>query len=127
MLLNSKEKKIAYKLKSLLNKRGFIVDIKNSKNSKSIYLKLDNGACGAIRISDHINFNTKCKFNIIKNYKGKRTSYSKGKVRKYYNFNSYGIVIADVESERSNKIIKDGFSKYKLLRDKYKNSNKIAA
>ena len=48
--------------------RGFIVDMQVSKKTNSIYLKIDNGACDGIRIRDHVNSQTKYKFNMIRNY-----------------------------------------------------------
>ena len=52
MFIN-KEKRLAKKVTTLLNKRGFIVKQHSSRTSKSIYLKIDNGAIPVIRISDH--------------------------------------------------------------------------
>lgn len=114
----SKEKRIAKKVREMLNKRGFIVKMQLSKKSNSVYLTIDNGACGGIRISNHKNNITKYKFNMIKDYKGKRTEYSNGVFKKFYNFNSIGRLIADIEIERSNMIIKYGYANYKRTRDK---------
>jgi len=50
MLRLNKENRIANKIKGLLNKKGFIVRTQYSKNTKSVYLTIDNGACGVIRI-----------------------------------------------------------------------------
>ncbi len=114
----SKEKRIANKIKEMLQKRGFKVEIKTSKNTKSVYLSIDNGACSSIRISDHKNYKTKSKFNVIKNYAGKRREYCNGKLKLFYNFHTIATLIADMESERSNKILKYGYTKYKAIRDK---------
>lgn len=128
MLIN-KEKKIANRLRILLNNRGFIISIKYSKNSKSIYLKIDNGACGIIRISDHKNENTNCKYNVIKNYKGKRHNFYKGKIIKYYSYTSIGRLIADIESDRAYQIVKYGYANYKKAKNSYnyKKINSYAA
>lgn len=117
MLIN-KEKKVAKKIKEMLNKRGFIVDMQVSKRTKSIYLKVDNGASGRIRISDHKNKLTRSKFNVIENYKGKRSEYSNNIFKKYYNFNNLAALITDIEIERSNFIIMYGYTNYKMIRDK---------
>lgn len=114
----SKEKRIANKIKEMLYKRGFTVETKLSKNSKSVYLKIDNGACPSIRISDHKNNKTQSKFNVIKNYEGKRFELYNGKAKIFYNFNMIGKLIADVECERSNMILKHGYAKYKSIRDR---------
>ena len=117
-MLKIKEKIIAKQIKELLHKRGFIVEIRSSKKTKSIYLKLDNGACSEIRISDHKNDKSKAKFNMIKNYIGKRNEYINGQSKKYYNYQMIARLVSDVELERSNRIIKFGYRKYKNIRDK---------
>ncbi|HJJ12566.1 MAG: hypothetical protein ACLSW4_02450 [Clostridia bacterium] len=113
-----KEKRIANKIREMLNKRGFVVKMKISKKTKSVYLKIDNGACPTIRISDHKNYKTNSKFNVIKNYEGKRFELHNGKTRIFYNFNMLGRLIADVENERSNIILKYGYTRYKTIRDR---------
>lgn len=118
MLNKRKTKKIANKIKNMLLKRGFLIDIKVSKNTNSVYLKIDNGACSTIRISDHINNNSKSKFNMIKNYTGKSKKVQNGNLKKFYNYYMIGRLITDIEIERSNKIIKYGYSNYKKIRDK---------
>ena len=114
----SKERKMAKKIKLMLNKRGFIVDVKPAKGTKSVYLKLDNGACPGIRISNHKNKKTNYCFNMINNYNGARTEFSNGQLKHFYNFNSVGRLISEVERERSNKIIKYGYSNYIKKRNK---------
>lgn len=114
----SKERKMAKKIKSMLNKRGFIVDVKPARKTKSVYLKLDNGACPGIRISNHKNKKTSYCFNMINNYNGARTEFLNGQIKHFYNFNSIGRLISEVERERSNKIIKYGYSNYIKKRDK---------
>lgn len=121
----NKEKRIASRIENALNKRGFIVDIRAAKNSKSLYLKLDNGACPGIRISDHkksLKNRTKYKFNVIKDYKGNKVEYYNGQFNKFYNYNSIGKLISDIEVERSNIIIKYGYSNYRNIRDKENNN-----
>lgn len=118
MLRLKKERKLANKITNMLNRRGFIVEMQFSKRSNSIYLILDNGACPGIRISDHRNDYSKYKFNVIKNYIGKRSEYFNGQVKTFYNFKSIGKLIMDVESERSTRIIKFGYSNYIKIRDK---------
>lgn len=118
MLRLKKERRLANKITNMLNKRGFIVEMQFSKRSNSIYLILDHGACPGIRISDHRNDYSKYKFNVIKNYIGKRSEYLNGQVKTFYNFKSIGRLIMDVESERSTRIIKFGYSNYRKIRDK---------
>lgn len=126
-MLKIKEKKLANKVKKLLNKRGFIVNIRASKNSKSLYLKIDNGACSGIRISDHkkiIKEKTNFKYNVIKNYTGVRNKFICGEILKFYNYKNIGRLICDIEKERSNSIIKYGYENYRIKRDKIKNNYK---
>ena len=113
-----KEKKLVDRIVNILNKRGFIVEKQYSKRSNSIYLILDNGACPGIRVSDHRNDYNKYKFNVIRNYIGKRNEYINGQLKSYYDFKSIGRLIMEVEAERSNRIIKFGYSNYRKIRDK---------
>lgn len=113
-----KEKKLVDRIVNILNKRGFIVETQYSKRSNSIYLILDNGACPGIRVSDHRNDYNKYKFNVIRNYVGKRNEYINGQLKSYYDFKSIGRLIMEVETERSNRIIKFGYSNYRKIRDK---------
>lgn len=126
MLKINKEKRIAKKIREKLQKKGFIIKTIYSKKTKSVYLKIDNGACPSIRISDHKNYKTKCKFNVIYNYNGKRTELYNGTIKIFYNFKSLSILIADLEIERSNKILRYGYTKYKEIRDKNSLSNNYA-
>lgn len=123
----NKERKMARKIKLILNKRGFIVDVKPAKRSRSVYLKLDNGACPGIRISNHKNNKTNYCYNMINNYCGARTEYCNGQIKHFYNFSSVGRLISEIERERSNKIIKYGYSNYIRKRNNetinYKYSN----
>lgn len=113
MLIN-REKKVAKKIISLLNKRGFIVKQHSSKTSKSIYLKIDNGLIPAIRISDHKRYNDdNCKFNMIKNYEGPRLELINGRVKKYYKYNHLTRLVTDIELERNSKILSIGYSRYR--------------
>lgn len=116
--LISKEMRYANKIKGLLLRKGFIVKTQMSKNTKSVYLKIDNGACGVIRISDHRNPKSAFKFNVIRDYKGRKRERINGKVVYYYNFNNISRLLADLELERSDKVIKYGYSNYRKIRDK---------
>lgn len=117
----SKERKVANRVKLELNKRGFLVDLKPAKKSKSVYLRIDNGACPGIRISNHKNLSNKrtnFTFNVIDKYNGFRTEFKNGQLKRYYNFNSIARLICEVEKERSDRIIKYGYSNYIKNRNK---------
>lgn len=124
----SKEKKIAKKIKGLLNQRGFIVEMKSSKGSNSVYLRLDNGACSGIRISDH-HKSKKNKnnytYNVINGYQGARCKIIGGQLNYYYNFHCITRLICNIEAERSNKVIKYGYSNYRKIRDRQIDFNSI--
>ena len=114
----TKERKIAYKIKTLLNRRGFVVNIKYSKKTKSVYLEIDNGACNGIRISNHKNKKSRFKYNVIRNYNGKKIELENGMTKNFYDFKNIGRLITDIELERSNRIINFGYQGYKRSRDK---------
>lgn len=123
MFIN-KEKKLARKIKQLLNKRGFLVKEHISRTSKSIYIKVDNGAIPVIRISDHKRINNdNCKYNVIKNYKGLRYELINGKIKRYYNYNNIARLITDIELERNSKILSIGYSRYRNILEGKKVSN----
>ena len=123
----NKEKKIAKKLTNMLYKRGFLVKQHKSKTSKSIYLKIDNGAIPTIRISDHKRWNYgNCKYNVIRDYNGVRNEIVKGKIFKYYKFTNVGNLISDIEKERANTIVKHGYAWYRDIRDKNVKLKKVS-
>ncbi|MCI9063459.1 MAG: hypothetical protein HFJ17_02500 [Clostridia bacterium] len=115
-----REKIIANRVRKILNKKGFLVQVKQSKSSNSIYLRLDNGACEGVRISDHRNDKANYKFNIINGYAGRKSKVVKGKQKRYYNFNLTNKAIHDIEIERANRIINFGYESYKRARDNRK-------
>ena len=69
--MNRKEEiEVSNKLIKELKQRGFKINRYYAHGTKSIYLKLDYGACCGIRISDHKGKKRyRYRFNIIKNYK----------------------------------------------------------
>lgn len=124
----SKEKKMGKKVKTLLNQRGFIVDMKCSKHTNSVYLRLDNGACRGIRISDHkkiSKYKSSYKYNVINGYQGARCKIIGGQLNYYYNFNNIGRLVSNIETERASKIIKYGYSNYRKIRDRQLDYNTI--
>lgn len=124
-MIKNKEKKFAKRLISLLNKRGFIVKAHKSKTSKSIYLKIDNGLIPNVRISDHKRYNDdNCKYNVIRKYDGPRLEIVKGKLKKYYQYASIGRLVTDIEIERSEKILRIGYQRYKDKLTKKKSPKK---
>lgn len=129
MFMN-KEKKIAKKITKLLYQRGFFVKMHKSKSSKSIYIKIDNGVIPVIRIIDHKRANDdNCKYNVIKNYKGRRQETINKKLKRYYNYKNINRLITDIELERNAKIQAIGYVGYRNIlegraeKNKYKYAN----
>ena len=97
-----------------LIERGFLVHKYYARTTKSVYLKLDYGACCGIRISDHRGKKKyKYKFNLIKQYEGSKTVLDKGFIRLFYNYNNTEELITDIQNEKKIKINKYGLENYK--------------
>lgn len=89
------EIEVSNKLIKSLIERDFLVHKYYARTTKSVYLKLDYGACCGIRISDHRGKKKyKYKFNLIKQYKGPKTVLDKGFIRLFYNYNNTEELIA---------------------------------
>lgn len=96
-----------------LKQKGFLISKYYARTTKSIYLKLDYGVCGGIRISDHNGKKKyKYKFNLIKQYKGPKEKKDEGYTRLYYDYGNTEELIEDVQKERKAKINKYGLHNY---------------
>lgn len=104
---------LADKLCFLLLDHNFVVHRYDSHSTNSIYLKLDYGACGSIRISDHEGFShLNYRWNIgphIKNKKTERGRY----YRSFYNSRKWPCLIQDVVNERGKRQAVKGSYSYK--------------
>lgn len=99
-------------IKSLTNK-GFKISKYYSKTTKSVYIKLDFGVCGGIRISDHRGKKKyHYKFNVIKGYKGPKQLNDAGYTRLFYNYYNTEELINDIQNEKQAKINKYGLYNY---------------
>ena len=80
--------------------------------------------CCGIRIADH---NGKKKyhyrFNVIKDYKGEKVTYSNNFLSYFYNFEELPQLLQDIKKEKQSKIQKYGISNYKLYMEKEKNED----
>ena len=113
-----KEIKVSNKLIKKLKQKGFQINMYYAYKTKSIYLKLDYGVCGAIRISDHIGKKRYCyKFNVINKYTGPKIVKDRGYVRFFYNYGDTEKLMHDVDAEKKNKINKYGLYNYKKYMD----------
>lgn len=110
----NQEIEISNKIIKELKEKGFQLNKYHAKKTKSIYIKLDFGVCGGIRISDHNGRKKyKYKFNLIKQYEGPKEKMDRGTVRLFYDYNNTSDLIEDVEKEKKNKISKYGLNNYK--------------
>lgn len=133
--MNNRRKELAVsdKLIRTLKQKGFKINRYYAHKTKSIYLKLDYGVCGAIRISDHIGKKQyRYKFNVIKKYTGPKIINDRGYIRLFYNYNNTKELLHDVETEKESKINKYGlynYQKYMMMNSKsdlYKSFKKVA-
>lgn len=133
MKLNKKqERKIARILAKELIQKGYLVHEHYAKTTKSIYLKLDYGACCGIRISDHNGKKKyRYKFNLIKQYNGPKVINDRGYIRLFYNYKNIKELLNDVDFEKKQKINKYGLLKYRMYmkinsnQDIYKSFRKV--
>ena len=128
-----KELIVSNRLIKRLKQKGFKINRYYAHRTKSIYLKLDYGVCGAIRISDHIGKKQyRYKFNVIKKYTGPKIINDRGYIRLFYNYNNTEELLHDVETEKKKKINKYGlynYQKYMKMNSKselYKSFKKVA-
>ena len=109
-----KQIEVANKVVKKLKDKGFLISQYYAKTSKSIYLKIDYGVCGGIRISDHKGKKKyKYKFNLIEQYKGKKQINDKGFVRFFYDYSNTEKLVNDIANEKKIKIIKYGLYNYR--------------
>lgn len=97
---------------SRLKSAGFSIRRYDSHSTNSIYLKLDNGACNSLRVSDHrgkdyleYRYNLLTYIDTHLDIKGKYPRY-------YYNIDDYLFLIDKIIYDRQNKIIRYGANNY---------------
>lgn len=128
-----KEIEISNRVINILKNKGFRINKYYAKTTRSIYIKLDYGVCGGIRISDHKGKKKyRYKFNLIKGYKGPKQILDRGYNRLYYNYENTDELITDIQKEKIDKIQKYGIINYKKFMiknakdDLYKSFEKVA-
>lgn len=129
----NKEIEVSNKLIKDLKKQGFKIHRYYAKTTKSIYLKLDYGVCGGIRISDHKGKKKyRYKFNLIKKYNGIKQVNDRGYIRLFYDYNKTKELLNDVQNEKKSKINRYGLYNYQKYMRKnskyniYKSFKKVA-
>ena len=108
------EIEISDKIIKALKEKGFQINKYYAKKTKSIYLKLDYGACCGVRISDHKGIEKyKYKFNVLKQYTGPKEIKDRGIDRWFYDYNNTEELINDIQNEKETKINKYGLNNYR--------------
>lgn len=111
-------KKLADSLADELIANGFRVHRYDAYSSKSVYLKLDCGACNSIRISDHKGYrHLKYRYNIgswIKKRRSENDTYP----RHYFPVNDASALVRRIVRDRDAKIKRFGIDQYRsFVRD----------
>ena len=114
----NEEIKVSNKIISILKNEGIRIDRYYARTTKSIYLKLDYGVCGGVRISDHEG-KYPYRYNVIKKYKGNKQYMDNGHLRLYYNYENTNDLINDIKIHKKRKLEMYGENNYK----KYMNLN----
>ena len=98
----------------------YVVQYYESKTTNSIYLKLDYGVAGSVRLSDHIG-KTKLRYtyNVMDGIRDREVYLDRGVQRYFYGFKHLDMLVADVEANKAGKI--DTFSSYKYKDDMERN------
>lgn len=105
----------------------FIVHKYCAYSSDSVYIKLDYGMGGSIRVSDHKGKKRyKYKYNIMKNIENRYEEVENGVTRKYYPFKEVNIAIADILIESELYKITLGNDYYIWLEIKKKEAGKAS-
>lgn len=101
-------------LVSQFKEKGYVVQYYESKTTNSIYLKLDYGVAGSIRLSDHIGKEKlRYTFNVLDGVKEREVVIDRGVQRYFYSFEELDMLISDVEQNKQGKIASFGTYKYK--------------
>lgn len=99
---------------------GYVVQYYESKTTNSIYLKLDYGVAGSVRLSDHIGKEKlRYTFNVLDGIKCREVHMDRGVQRYFYNYSELDLLISDVETNKAGKI--ESFSTYKYYYDMQRN------
>lgn len=107
-------KEVAESLVHRLKAKGYIVQYYESKTTNSIYLKLDYGVGGSIRLSDHLGKGKlRYTFNVLDGVPERVVVLDRGVKRYFYNFSELDLLVFDIEANKAGKIASFGLDKYK--------------
>ena len=106
---------VAYRVIDELLRQHIKVHAYRSVSSDSIYIKLDAGVCGSVRVSDHRGKEKlKYKFNVDLSL-SKQTRYvthKMGYTRFYYSSDNLNLMFSDIAEVRANKMEQYGLDRY---------------
>lgn len=119
-----KEIMVANRVIKELKHKGFQINQYYAKTTRSIYLKIDYGVCGGIRISDHKGKEKyRYKFNLLEQYKGPRQINDSGYIKMFYDYNNTEKLVSDIQNEKKLKIYKYGLCNYRNYMKKNSKGN----
>jgi hypothetical protein len=114
-------KQICSLLTIILKSNGFSLLLYRSKTSASVYLKLDYGACGSIRISNHPGKKKyRYTYNIHTHQQGEEHRVDRGVRRHYYGVDAIAALVLQLQIDRTYRVA-TGMYKKEILAgmDKY--------
>lgn len=112
------KKAVDYLVKEL-KKDGFTITKYEAYSSNSVYLKIDDGAIGTIRISDHYGKkHLKYRYNLIKGEKESRRVLDGGVERFYLPMRLIDVLVAKINYDKKMKVRKYGEDNYERLQIK---------
>lgn len=122
-----KIREIAETIQIQLLEKGYIIHRYDAFSSNSVYLKVDYGVGGSIRISNHKGKkNLSYRFNIFSHQEGTEVNVFRDKVcdRHFYQANAVQRLINDVIKFREGRVRRyGGLNRYQSFVEKAKNEN----
>ena len=102
-------KDVVKKVIKLCTDEGIIVQLYKSKSSNTVYLRLDKGALGCIRISDHHkrSEDTRTRYSLVEG-DTRRTETYKGNERNYGGFEDVSSIFRKILKDRYTLMMKHG-------------------
>lgn len=121
--MTGKLAELADEIQVELVKRGFTVHRYDAFTSKSVYLKLDYGACGSIRISDHRGYkHLHYMWNIGTWIERQRHENHRVKPRHFYPVADAGAMVEAICALRESRIAADDYERRVEIGKHYKST-----
>lgn len=107
---------VAHVMVHFLQSQGIKAMRYDAYSTNSIYLKLDYGVCGPLRISDHPGYEwLKYRFNVIKGKRGRR--YSRGRYIYGMTVQDLNTMCKDIVTLKQQRMQKYGYFRYQQYMD----------